>query len=226
VDKRIYITGNKGFIGSFFKESGCDLLDGTNVSEGINGNWDTIIHLAAFMKNEPNLLENNIKSTEAVVEYCLKNDTHLIFTSSAAVYGDAEIFPTPESTKPKPINEYGLSKALGEDLVRKVRRHTIFRLSNVFPKKDSAYGKLKSGGKLYGDGGQIRDFIHVNEVVLAIKKAAQEEIYGTFNLSSGRGITMNLFYKTFIGDKPQYTKAPPGEIKTSILDNRKWQECF
>lgn len=216
---KILLTGSKGFIASHcpFECNKVDLGD-----EIPDKKYDVVIHLAAFMHDEPNLWDNNIDITGKILQ--LQPEAHVIFTSSAAVYGNAERFPIVETDTIAPINEYGVSKMDCEELVREMPKHTIFRLSNVYPKEDSAYGKLKNGGKIYGDGTQIRDFVHVNDVWSAIIEAMNSKIYGTFNISSGYGVTINKFYRDNFHKEPQYEEAPYKEISVSILDNSKWSK--
>jgi UDP-glucose 4-epimerase len=203
-----------------------DLACDQDVCNGIDGEYKTIIHLAAFMGDEDNLLENNINSTREVVNYCKKNEARLIFTSSAAVYGNAGIYPTPEHHPISPINEYGRSKAKCEKIIEQnLSDYVILRLANVYPKDGGVIGKFQKGEHvIFGDGTNVRDYIHIDTVVDSIFSCLINPIVGTYNLGSGIGKSNNQIYKEFgTGKEPVYEVAPREEIKFSILDSKKWR---
>lgn len=225
---KILVTGSRGFIGSELMKritaDGIDLKNGTDVCQGIRGKYDIIVHLAALMNGESNLYDNNISSTFVVTDYCKQHKTRLIFTSSAAVYGDADIFPTPESVQLNPINDYGISKVKCERMVGEVKDSVILRLSNVALKPDSAWGKFNTGTTtIYGDGRQVRDYVAVSQVIDSILKCITTPLTGIYNISSGIGITTNRLFSLLSDKKPEYIESPYPEIKTSILDNTKWR---
>ena len=70
---------------------------------------------------------------------------------------------------------------------------------------------------IYGDGKQTRDFVSVNDVVDAIMLAMQSDVSDTFNVGTGRTITINELALNMteifeIDLKPEYQKASQGEI--------------
>jgi UDP-glucose 4-epimerase len=208
------------------KVDGMDLIDGQDVRDGIKGKYDTIVHLAGYMKDEEDLYENNVDSTLKVIDYCKEHNAHLIFTSSAAVYGDPAFCPSREDDVLNPINVYGKSKVICEELIQSrlsANQFIILRLSNVSEKPGSVYDQLNEKVPvIYGDGTQIRDFIDIDDVVKVIKECAKLKRTGIYNISSGRGVSINEFFK-IMGLKPKHIKKRK-EIYTSILDNTKWRE--
>jgi len=108
-----------------------------------NKNFDLIIHLAAFSgikefnKNILKSFNNNVLATRNLVRYGFnKNNTKLIFSSSAAVYGKVCMGKTSENKFCDPANYYGLSKLACENIINnelknKKNSYAILRYFNV-----------------------------------------------------------------------------------------------
>lgn len=158
---------------------------------------DTVFHLAA-VSNVAQTLEQplqahavNATGTMAVLEAARANRAHVVFSSSAAIYGDTPVVPTPEDAPKEPISMYGSQKLLGEFYVRNYCRlfgmtATCLRYFNVYgprQRPDSPYsGVISIFAKralegapitIHGSGDQTRDFIAVQDVVAANLLAAQ-----------------------------------------------------
>ncbi len=85
---------------------------------------DAIIHLAALVSvvesiRSPDLnFRLNLEATYRVAEVARRHGVRrLVFASSAAVYGDAQTLPIPESAIPTPISPYGAAKLASEQLL-------------------------------------------------------------------------------------------------------------
>ena len=64
-------------------------------------------------------LKQNVLVTKSVCDYARSNNCkHLVFASSAAVYGEPEIFPTPEHSFLRQTSIYGASKLAGEAYIK------------------------------------------------------------------------------------------------------------
>jgi UDP-glucose 4-epimerase len=152
---------------------------------------DIIYHLAAqvvvpySMENPIDDFNTNAKGTLCVLEKARKDDAKVIFASSAAIYGNPSIFPTPENYGFHPFSCYGLSKVVGEQYCQMYREQyglniTITRFANVYGPRchgvihDFLNKIAKNPDKLeiIGTGKQCRDFIHVTDVVDALIKIA------------------------------------------------------
>lgn len=134
----------------------------------------------------------------------------VVYASSSAVYGNNEVLPASEDLPVAPVSPYGVTKAANElygrvftdlygmDLVG-------FRYFNVFgPRQDPAsqYAAVIPAfidrvleGKppiIHGDGGQSRDFTHVDNVVAAnlAACAVPEPVAGVYNIACGSGCTI------------------------------------
>jgi UDP-glucose 4-epimerase len=98
----------------------------------IKHKFDAVMHFAAFIEVEESVTkpaqyyQNNVINTlhllDAMVKHNVKN---LIFSSSAAVYGEPEYIPLDEKHPKKPVNPYGRSKLIIEE---------------ILPDYDKAYG--------------------------------------------------------------------------------------
>ncbi|MGC8768419.1 UDP-glucose 4-epimerase GalE [Calditerrivibrio sp.] len=114
--------------------------------EGIikSNNFDAIIHFAASIvvpesvENPLKYYLNNTVNTTNLINLAVKYGiNHFIFSSTAAVYGEPEEIPVKESSKLIPINPYGMSKLMTENVLRdsanayKDFKYVILRYFNV-----------------------------------------------------------------------------------------------
>ena len=215
-----------------------------------------VFHLAA-MVSVPESVENpyecvdvNVKGLLNVLEACVKNNVKkIVFSSSAAVYGDDPVLPKTVNLKPQPQSPYGITKLDGEYYLQMFNREyglgaVSLRYFNVFgprqdPKSQYAaavpifiYKALKNEDIIiHGDGEQTRDFIFVKDVVQAnILAATNEKVNGVFNVANEKTITINELAKKIIeiaGSKSKiiYSEERPGDIKhslASIKETREW----
>ena len=126
-------------------------------------------------------LKQTPKAPSCVLEKARKDDAKVVFASSAAVYGNPTVFPTPESYGFHPFSCYGLSKVVGEEYCQMYREQygldiVITRFANVYGLRchgvihDFLDKLAKNPDKLeiIGTGKQCRDFVHVSDVVEAL----------------------------------------------------------
>lgn len=168
---------------------------------------DIIYHLAAqvvvpySMENPTEDFDTNARGTLNVLEKARKDDSRLIFASSAAVYGNPTQLPTPEEYGFHPFSCYGLSKVVGEEYCQMYASQygldvTIFRFANVYGSRchgviNDFLDKLTrdlSKLEIIGTGQQSRDFVHVSDVVEALVTSATKKatIGQTYNLGFGK----------------------------------------
>lgn len=118
------------------------------------------------------------------IELFQKFHGRIIYTSTASVYGNSDVIPTPETATFNITNAYDQSKLLAEEFLRQRGNYTTLRLSNVYgtyQRPDNPYcgviGKLLDQAlkgedlTVIGDGKQTRDFTYVDDVVNAVEKA-------------------------------------------------------
>jgi UDP-glucose 4-epimerase len=225
-----------------------DILDVKKL--GSQEKADLIIHLAAqvvvpySMENPVEDFETNARGTLNVLEKARKDDARVVFTSSAAVYGNPTKLPTPEDYGFNPASCYGLSKVVGEEYCNMYSQQygldiTILRLANVYGPKchgviSDFLDKINRNPEkleIIGTGLQSRDFVHVSDAVDAFALAAVREdaIGKTYNIGFGKTTKiidlakmilkiMNLSEKTVITT----TNVPwKGDINTIWFDVNK-----
>lgn len=136
----------------------------------------------------------------------------LIHLSAAAVYGDLAIKKIPIETDPvDPTTPYGLSKFLGEEVLH--YSHAAYGITPIILRPTNIYGvdsrtgvlhsmaqslKEKGSISITGDGEQVRDFIHVEDLVSAIMSIVDvPPVSSLYNVSSGETLTLNDLAKIF-----------------------------
>lgn len=195
-----------------------DILDYHTLSESSKG-FDLIIHLAAKIDITESVLhpekveETNVTGTINVLKCCMKNEIKkIIFASSAAVYGDSDIAVT-ENSRNNPLSPYGTSKMSAEkqikDFAENSLEYVILRMFNVYGKRQnkqyagvvSNFAENLARNKslvVYGDGKQTRDFISISDVIDAFDCAIKTNLSGTYNIASGKSISINELAKIFL----------------------------
>lgn len=226
------------------------ILEPRALIEALSGR-SHIFHLAAvasptLAQEEPvRCYEVNALGTARVAETARKAGVErLVYAASASAYGDAT-GPNCETQAPNPLSPYAASKLAGEHVVTAWAKSRgldgvnlrFFNVYGVGQSPDSEYAavipafakRLSSGQPpvVYGDGGQTRDFVHVNDVVTALLLAASaEEALGgaTINIGSGTSISIEELALLMAkiceveGLRPIHETARPGDIRESLCD--------
>lgn len=166
-----------------------------------------------------------------------------VFSSSAAIYGNAESAPTNEEQPYSPQSPYATAKASGEFYCRNF--HDLYGLETVILRYFNVFGprqNVNSGYAavipcfvqavangttpiIYGDGLQTRDFVYVDNVVQAnIRAATVPNVAGrTYNVAGGEGITLlrlleEISHLTGQPTTPEFRPGRPGEVRHSRAD--------
>jgi UDP-glucose 4-epimerase len=191
---------------------------------------------------ETNLL-GTIRLLQAAGQVGIKK---FIFASSGGtVYGETPKIALPETFNTKPVSPYGINKLASEFYIDFYAKQygfqsIILRYSNVYgsrqnPTSESGVvsifaNRIRNGLHpiVYGDGEQIRDYIHVSDVAAANILVSQLEspAHEIFNVGTGKGTSLNelltLFYRLYRGAKPPvYTNAKAGELGFNVLSINK-----
>jgi UDP-glucose 4-epimerase len=182
-----------------------DIRDAQLASEAVPGH-DAVVHLAA-QTGVPGSLEDprrdcavNILGTLNFLEACRANGARLVFASSNAPLGRQEP-PATEDKAPLPVSPYGASKLAGEGYCLAYHGSwgldtVVFRFANVYGPhslhKGSVVAKFFKDALagtpivIDGDGGQTRDFVHVDDLCHAIVLALKSDVAGeVFQLATG-----------------------------------------
>jgi UDP-glucose 4-epimerase len=187
-----------------------DLRSDRYLKKAVRG-IDYVFHLAAIASVPQSVAqpvethEVNVTGTFRLLSESVKAGVkRLIFTSSSAVYGETNCFPSKESDLPRPESPYAASKIMGEYYCRNFAQ--FYGLETVALRYFNVYGPRQNPKSRYAnvvpiflkcllngvspevhwDGKQSRDFVYVDDVVaanlLAMKKTG---ISGeSFNIGS------------------------------------------
>lgn len=191
-----------------------DVLDLPELTRAIRG-CDLVFHLAAnadvrFGTEHPRKdLEQNTLATFNVLEAMRANDVRRIaFSSTGSVYGEPEIFPTPEAA-PFPVQTslYGASKLAGESLIQAYCegfgfQAYIFRFVSILGERYSHghvfdfYKSLRSNPdelRVLGDGHQRKSYLYVQDcidAILLVIERSQDKV-NIFNLGTDEFCEVN-----------------------------------
>ncbi|MDH5632989.1 MAG: ADP-glyceromanno-heptose 6-epimerase [Gammaproteobacteria bacterium] len=170
---------------------------------------DTMEHNGLYM------MSNNYDYSKTLLHYCQEQGAQFIYASSASVYGGGSVFKVDRQYE-APLNVYGYSKFLFDQYVRRIfPRATAqiagFRYFNVYGAREQHKGRMASvafhffnqyskDGKVrlfegiegYANGGQLRDFISVEDVVAVnFFFLDNPDKSGIFNVGTGRAQQFN-----------------------------------
>ncbi|MCE4063038.1 ADP-glyceromanno-heptose 6-epimerase [Pandoraea sputorum] len=188
------------------------------------------------------MMENNFRYTRALFEACQSQTVPFLYASSAATYGASETFVETREYE-KPLNVYGYSKFLFDQIVRRAMRDAGgklpsqvagFRYFNVYGAREAHKGRMASVAfhnfnefrangrvKLFGEyngyaaGTQSRDFVSVEDVVkVNLHFFDHPERSGIFNLGTGRAQPFNDIAVAVINT----LRAENGEAALSLDD--------
>ena len=202
---------------------------------------DVVFHLAASVGRQKSIekpredSEINIMGTLNVIEAMKKHNVPtIVYSSSAAIYGELISDVIHENHPLNPDSPYGVSKLAAEKhilagAVLYGYKAVCLRYFNVYGKNQryDAYGNVipifanriytHQPITIYGDGDQTRDFINVKDIALANILAANSENTNYYNLGSGYSITINDLadrMKRISGIHAQIQYAPkrPGDV--------------
>jgi ADP-L-glycero-D-manno-heptose 6-epimerase len=205
--------------------AGCEIADYLDQAEflrevdRLQGAVAAILHQGACsdtMESDGRyMMDNNYRYSRVLLEWCQEEEVPFLYASSASVYGAGPEFRE-ERRCERPLNVYGYSKFLFDQVVRRVlpaRTAQIagFRYFNVYGPNEAHKGRMASvalhsfnqfraegkvklfvGSAGYGNGEQLRDFVHVDDVVdVVLWFLEHRELSGIFNCGTGRAQTFN-----------------------------------
>ncbi|MEM0479431.1 MAG: NAD-dependent epimerase/dehydratase family protein [Pyrobaculum sp.] len=267
---KVVVTGGAGFVGSHVSvllwERGFDVVavDNLERASGVKRlgdvplitldvrrcelpRADVYIHAAAYISVEESwsrpydYVVNDTAATGCVAKLAWERGAHLVYISSAAVYGEPKYLPIDEEHPKEPTSPYGLSKLWGEQIASLYARLglklTILRLFNVYgPGQSGPYAgviskfieraKKREPLIIYGDGSQTRDFIHVADVAELVAVVIEKKALGSYNVGSGKSISIrelaDIVSKVAgLAIDQIYMPPRPGDIKHSVADVRR-----
>ena len=166
-------------------------------------------------RNGKYMLDNNYRVTLEIFQYAQKHKIPLLYASSAAVYGAGPSY-IEDLLYESPLNVYGYSKFLFDQVLRRHLGNLTapvvgLRYFNVYGPNEQHKGRMASvafhnmqqfraeghvrlfgGWDGYANGGQMRDFIHVDDVVdVNLHFLDHPEVSGVFNCGTGKAQPFN-----------------------------------
>jgi len=202
-----HFSNLNGFTGDFVT---ADIID---VDWDSLGRFDYIFHQAAISdtreKNQEQVMKTNYDAFKQLLAYALRTKAHVVYASSAAVYGNTPS-PYKEDSPLEPLNVYGFSKMMMDHYAsRFIKHHPELRLIglryfNVFgPREQHKTGfnsmiwqlsqQMLAGKqpRVFTDGSQCRDHVYVKDVVHANLLAMHAKQSGIVNVATGKATSFN-----------------------------------
>jgi UDP-glucuronate 4-epimerase len=164
---------------------------------GVRGSWGETFSLYA---------RDNVVVTQRIFEAAAAADKRTLWASSSSVYGNAEAYPTPEDTRPRPISPYGVTKLACEHLAGAYAEsfgldHVALRYFTVYgprQRPDMAFTKIvralvdRTPFSVFGSGDQSRDVTYVGDAIAATLAAMELAPTGAvYNVGGGTETTLN-----------------------------------
>ena len=213
--------------------------------EKILKNIDGVFHQAALtvvqdsFSSPEEYFDVNVHGTENIFKLANENKFKVVYASSSSVYGHKLETPITEDAERNPISPYGKTKLEDEYLVEKYSNLNTeiigLRYFNIFGKGQTIeyagvitkfLDRINEGKSpiIFGDGSQIRDFIHVSDVVMANLMAMNSKSSNLIaNIGTGNAISIlelaNMIINTSgLKIDPIFMEALEGDIEKSLAD--------
>ena len=209
---------------------------------------DYCFHLAALRIThcaaEPReALSTMYDGTFNVLEACVDHKVKkIVLASSASVYGQADVFPTPETQHPYNNSTlYGAAKMANELMFRSFYQmygldYVALRFFNIYGPRMDTFGKytevlvrwyrlIKEGKSplIYGDGKQTMDFVYVGDIARAnIAALKADATNATFNIARGEETSLEelclaLIEVMGVDIQPEYIPLPEERGNVEVM---------
>lgn len=216
---------------------------------------DAVSHIAAqasvavSMKEPQRDAATNIVAGLNVMQAAVASGARqfVYITTGGALYGPPDYLPCDEEHPIRPQSAYGMSKWTLEQYLRLLLPASIplkvLRLANVYGPRQDPFGeagvvaifaeRMLHGRpvEIFGDGDQTRDFVYVSDVADAHAAALAIADPVTVNISSSAGLSVNVLFRQMAAETgysrpPVYRPERPGDLRHSVLDNRRAQQLL
>jgi nucleoside-diphosphate-sugar epimerase len=205
---------------------------------------DCVFHAAALPRVGLSIerpLETHVVNVDGTLNVLLAARAagvrRVVYSGSSSIYGEQPHLPLSETMSPNPMSPYALQKLVGEEYLRMF--HRLYGLGGLSLRYFSVYGprmdlqgayatvigafirarRERRALEIRGDGGQRRDFTHVDDVVranLAAMDCALED-GSAINIGRGQAQSVNRIAELIGG--PCVNVAPrPGEPRDTLAD--------
>jgi len=222
-----------------------DLCDPAIVADAVRPGTEVVIHLAAItsvlrsMEDPVGTYRLNVDATFNLLEQSRQRGVGtFLLASTNAVTGDVGTATITEQMPLRPLTPYGATKAAAEMLLASYAGSygmtgAALRFSNVYgpgmEAKDSFIPRLMraardgKGVQVYGDGNQVRDLVHVDDIVAGLFTTWRAGHNGPLILGSGESVTVNDILaaaRAVTGAElpAEHVPSKPGEMPAVIID--------
>lgn len=210
---------------------------------------ELVFHLAAQIDVRTSVADplldaaSNVLGTVAVLEAARRAGARkVVLTSSVAIFGPPERLPVSEDARENPLSPYAVSKLSAELYVRQYQQlhglaGTTLVLTNTYGPRQDPHGEagviaifasaMLTGAptRVFGDGGNVRDYLYVEDTVDAFVRAADPVADGQrFIIGTGRAVTdleLNREMAKLAGYQAPPAFAPPrlGDLAAMVVDS-------
>jgi UDP-glucose 4-epimerase len=194
--------------------------------------------------------EANVVAGVKLIQACRRAGVRrILFASSGGtVYGEQERFPCDEDHPTRPLSPYGCSKISLEHFLGAYRRTgeldpVILRYANVYGPRQDPQGeagivailceKFLAGEspRIFGDGLQTRDYVHVSDIVAAHRAVLENWTPGTYNVGTGVETSLRDVYRAVsagLGRQtdPIHLPANRAELGRNVLSSDRLERTF
>jgi UDP-glucose 4-epimerase len=222
-----------------------DLTTEATRDEAMSADLTGVVHLAAITsvlksaEQPQQTFVMNLEVTQGLLELARQRGIQrFVLGSTNAVTGNVGAQTITEDIALRPLTPYGATKAAGEMLLSGYAgayglNTCTLRFTNIYgpgmDEKDSFVPRLMraalagSGVQVYGDGEQVRDLVHVSDVVAGITAAWQASFTGTAIIGSGRSVSVLELIEsartaTGCPIPVEHVPAKTGEMPAVIVD--------
>jgi len=217
--------------------------------------WDMVIHCAAIVggrtkiENDPISVATDLSIDAEMFNWAVRTkQKRIIYFSSSAVY-PVELQRFKVQLKEADVNferikapdmTYGWAKLTGEFLAQfaeqaGVRVHIFRPFSGYGPDQDLDYpfpSFIKRGAEqadpfeIWGTGEQVRDFIHIDDIIAAVMKAVEIDFKGAVNLGTGKATSFDELARlvaSVASYEPKFKRLPskPAGVMYRVADTTK-----
>ena len=240
------ISGLKGDV--VFKK--IDILNFEELRSRIDGH-DGIFHQAALtsvpesFRNEEAYRMINVNGSENIFKIASELKIKVVYASSSSVYGHTKDTPIKENFRKNPISPYGRTKLECETLAEKYSKLGAaiigLRYFNVYGRRNENLGvianffnaiQMEQAPAIFGNGLQMRDFVHVEDVAKANLQAMNSKTRsGFFNIGTGNVTSLNKLADLMIALSgkslvPTYHDCRVGDVKKSQASTTLAERCI
>jgi len=238
-----------GAVAGSFTLTECDVTDASLVERFREIRPEVVFHLAAQASVRLSVADplrdarDNVLGTINVLEASRRSGAARVVyaASGGSLYGDPANLPVNEDAVVDPLSPYAAAKASGELYVHAFAgmyglASVSLALANVYGPRQDPHGEAgviaifgaamlsDRSTVIYGDGGAIRDYVYVDDVVDAFVRAARvRTTHRRFNIGTGTGTTVADLHRLVaeqvgVPDRPRLAEPRTGEIHAIVLD--------